>query len=153
MRYILIICAALWLCFSAAIAQDTVANKQTEIALEHRAREVGHALRCVVCQNQSIEESNASLAEDMRRLVRARIKAGDSNTEVIAYMQDRYGDYVLLKPPVQSNTYILWFGPFILALLGIIWFLRQSRKTAAVISAEPLTREELEDLGKLGPKP
>jgi cytochrome c-type biogenesis protein CcmH len=67
----------------------------------------------------------------MRKLVRTRLKEGDSNAEVIDYMQERYGDYVLLKPPVQTNTYILWFLPFILLLGGLGWFFKASRKTGA----------------------
>ena len=65
----------------------------------------------------------------MRKLVRTRLKAGDTNTEVIDYMQERYGDYVLLKPPVQTNTYILWFLPFLLLIGALVWFIRASRKT------------------------
>ncbi len=95
--------------------------------IELRAKEVGRALRCVVCQNQSIEDSNAPLAEDMRKLVRTRLKAGDSNAEVIGYMQERYGDYVLLKPPLQSNTYLLWFAPFLLLLGAFFWFFTRKR--------------------------
>ena len=78
----------------------------TDAKIEARAKEVGRSLRCVVCQNQTIDESDAPLAVDMRKLVRTRLKEGDSNAEVIDYMQERYGDYVLLKPPVQANTYI-----------------------------------------------
>lgn len=120
---------------------------QTDDAqLEARAKEVGHALRCVVCQNQSIEESDASLAEDMRRLVRVRLKAGDSNQDVIDFMQERYGDYVLLKPPVQSNTYVLWFAPFALVLLGGLWFWVSSRRTAYAgddtVTVTPLSEDE-----------
>jgi len=84
--------------------------QSTNAELEARAVDIGHQLRCVVCQNQSIEESDASLAEDMRRLVRARLEAGDSNEDILNFMQERYGDFVLLKPPVQSNTYVLWFA-------------------------------------------
>ena len=105
--------------------------QMSDAEVETRAKEVGRSLRCVVCQNQSIDESDAPLAADMRKLVRTRLKQGDSNAEVIDYMQERYGDYVLLKPPVQANTYILWFLPFIL-LLGVLgWFFRASRKTGA----------------------
>lgn len=100
----------------------------SEVEVETRAKEVGRSLRCVVCQNQSIDESDAPLAADMRKLVRTRLKEGDSNAEVIDYMQERYGDYVLLKPPVQANTYILWFLPFVL-LLGVLgWFFKAARK-------------------------
>ena len=68
-------------------------------------------LRCLVCQNQSIDDSNADLARDLRVLVRQRLVAGDSDAEVLAFVTARYGDYVLLRPPVQPNTYALWFGP------------------------------------------
>lgn len=96
--------------------------------LEHRAREIGQALRCVVCQNQSIDESNAPLAQDMRKLVRKRLAAGDSNEDILNFMRDTYGDFVLLKPPVQSNTYLLWAMPFLLLLGGLIWFVRVGRR-------------------------
>ena len=96
--------------------------------VEIRAKQVGRSLRCVVCQNQSIDESDAPLAADMRKLVRTRLKAGDTNTEVIDYMQERYGDYVLLKPPVQKNTYILWFLPFLLLIGVFSWFLKAAKK-------------------------
>lgn len=99
--------------------------------IEARAKEVGRSLRCVVCQNQSIDESDAPLAADMRKLVRTRLKEGDSNAQVIDYMQERYGDYVLLKPPVQTNTYILWFLPFVLLLGALGWFFKASRKAGA----------------------
>ena len=77
--------------------------------LEQRARDVGNALRCVVCQNQSIEESDASLAKDMRQIVRERLEQGETDAQVIEFMRTRYGDFVLLKPPVQRNTYCLLY--------------------------------------------
>lgn len=97
-------------------------GQPSDVEVEMRAKEVGRSLRCVVCQNQSIDESDAPLAVDMRELVRNRLREGDSNAEVISYMRERYGDYVLLKPPVQTNTYILWLAPFILLLAGLLWF-------------------------------
>lgn len=103
----------------------------TDAEVEARAKEVGRSLRCVVCQNQSIDESDAPLASDMRKLVRKRLKEGDSNAEVIDYMQERYGDYVLLKPPVQTNTYALWFLPFLLLLCAFGWFFKVARKAGA----------------------
>lgn len=122
----------------------------TELETETRAREIGQSLRCVVCQNQSIEESDAVLAEDMRRLVRKRIAAGDSNEDVINFMQDRYGDFVLLKPPVQANTIILWFGPFILLGLMLLWyFLRTRSKIPQKQVIPPLNTEEKERLERL----
>lgn len=104
-------------------------------AQEARAREVGKGLRCVVCQNQSIDDSNAELARDMRILVRDRIKAGDTNQQVLDYMVSRYGDFVLLEPPVKGTTYALWFGPIVIVALGIVavvaFFRRRQRLAAA----------------------
>jgi len=121
MRWLLSISLLFALCFNGA-AQITDAD------VEARAKEVGRSLRCVVCQNQTIDDSDAPLAIDMRKLVRTRLKEGDSNAEVIDYMRERYGDFVLLKPPVQSNTYILWFLPFILLIVALGWFSRAARK-------------------------
>jgi len=82
-----------------------------EPALEARAREIGRELRCLVCQNQSIDDSDADLARDLRSLVRARVKAGDSDRQVIDYVVSRYGDFVLMRPPFKPSTWALWFGP------------------------------------------
>lgn len=142
LKYCAVFLAALTLSFTAFAAEPTAEE------IEARAKDVGHALRCVVCQNQSIEESDASLAQDMRLLVRSRIKSGDSNEDVIAFMRDRYGDYVLLKPPVQSNTYVLWFAPFILVLLCGVWFLISTRKGDKA-DIEPLSESEQAALARL----
>lgn len=99
--------------------------------VEARARDLGRTLRCVVCQNQSIEESDADLAKDMRSLVRERLAAGDTEAEVTALMRDRYGDFVLLKPPVQHNTYVLWFAPLAFIAVALGWFLTARRKPEA----------------------
>ena len=88
--------------------------------LERRARSISKGLRCVVCQNQSIDDSDAQLARDLRILVRNRIVAGDSDTAVIDYVVSRYGDFVLLKPPVKGVTLVLWFGPIFITLAGLI---------------------------------
>jgi cytochrome c-type biogenesis protein CcmH len=132
MRY-LIVTVLTFFAATFAFAQSSDAE------MEARAQEIGAQLRCVVCQNQSIEESDASLAGDMRRLVRARLEAGDSNADVIDFMQERYGDYVLLKPPVQGNTFVLWFTPFVLVLLGLLWFAFRRQKALA---NAPLSEEE-----------
>lgn len=131
----LIMIATIWaalLWTQITIAQDNSAPAIETAVIEERAREIGQSLRCVVCQNQSIDESDAPLASDMRKLVRTRIAEGDSNADVIAYMRDKYGDYVLLKPPVQSNTYALWIMPFLLLLAGLVWFVLTGRKTADI---------------------
>jgi cytochrome c-type biogenesis protein CcmH len=86
--------------------------------LEARAEAIGRQLRCLVCQNESIEDSNADLAHDLRVLIRNRLKDGDTNAQVIKYVTDRYGDFVLLQPPVEPATYLLWFSPFAILVLG-----------------------------------
>jgi cytochrome c-type biogenesis protein CcmH len=109
-------------------------------ALEARAREVSKALRCVQCQNETIDESNAEIARDMRLLVRERIKAGDSNDQIVAYMTSRYGDYVRLMPRFAAKTLLLWFGPLAVLLLGAFAVIR--RLKAAPANPAPLTDEE-----------
>lgn len=118
-----------------AFAQTNPTESIEASVIEKRARDIGQSLRCVVCQNQSIDESDAPLAEDMRKLVRQRLSEGDSNADVINYMRDKYGDYVLLKPPVQNNTYVLWSFPFLLLLCGLIWFFLTGRKTSDPIDS------------------
>lgn len=117
-----------------------------DAALEARARTLSAELRCLVCQNQSIDDSNAPLARDLRLLVRERLKANDSDQAVLDYIVARYGDFVLLKPPVKSSTLVLWVTP-ILVLLGALVlaykgaFSRPAAKTAGAADA-PLTAEE-----------
>jgi len=89
-------------------------------ALEARARHISAGLRCLVCQNQSIDDSNAPLARDLRILVRERLEAGDSDAQVMRYIEDRYGEFVLLRPPVNVRTLLLWLAP-LLVLLAAIW--------------------------------
>jgi cytochrome c-type biogenesis protein CcmH len=89
-------------------------------ALESRAREISHDLRCMVCQNQSIDDSEAPLARDLRLLVRERLKAGDSNTQVVDYMVARYGEFVLLRPRMNWHTVILWGAPLTILIIGML---------------------------------
>ena len=118
--------------------------------VEARARDVGRSLRCVVCQNQSIEESDAALAKDMRVLVRERMSVGATDAEVIEFMRLRYGDYVLLKPPLQRNTYLLWFIP-LLTIFGMgIWLAVGARRQKLNIEMpSQLTDEEQAVLKRL----
>jgi len=106
-------------------------------AKEARARDIGRELRCLVCQNESIFDSNAGLARDLRVLVRERMEAGDSDAEVIAYVADRYGDFVLLKPRVTAQTYLLWGAPVIFLLLGlaVLHGYHRRRRTAPLAAA------------------
>jgi cytochrome c-type biogenesis protein CcmH len=109
--------------------------------LEARAREVGRELRCLVCRNQSIDDSDADLAHDLRVLVRERIEAGDSNDQIVAYVRARYGDFVLLRPPFDVATVLLWGGPLLILMLGGAVIARFYRGREAVASA-PLSAEE-----------
>jgi cytochrome c-type biogenesis protein CcmH len=113
-------------------------------AMEARARELSQGLRCVVCQNQSIDDSNAPLAHDLRVLLRERLVAGDSDKAAIDYIVGRYGNFVLLKPPMQLNTLLLWIGPALVALLALLLTARYLREhtAAAPTVAEPLSEED-----------
>jgi len=114
-------------------------------ALEARAREVGRELRCLVCRNQSIDDSDADLAHDLRVLVRQRITAGDSNDQVIAYIRSRYGDFVLLRPPLDLATLLLWGGPALILLFGGVAFARFYRRpeAAPTVPLSPAERRRL----------
>jgi cytochrome c-type biogenesis protein CcmH len=96
-------------------------------ATELRFKKLTEELRCLVCQNQSLADSHAELAQDLRNEVYRMVNAGDSNKEIIDYMVTRYGDFVLYRPPVKNTTYFLWFGPFLILLIAIIIILRVIR--------------------------
>ena len=128
--------------------QEKLANP----ALESRAEAIGRTLRCLVCQNESIEESAADLAHDLRVLLRQRLVAGDTNAQAIQYIVARYGQFVLLRPPVEPATWVLWYGPLALLLaagLGTAIWLRSRPRPDAPAAAPPLTaaeRQQLDDL-------
>ncbi|SDQ89427.1 cytochrome c-type biogenesis protein [Pseudovibrio sp. Tun.PSC04-5.I4] len=123
--------------------------------LEGRAREISKVVRCVVCQNQSIDDSNAKLAKDLRLLVRERLVEGDSDSEVLDYLVARYGEFVLLKPRFAFHTLFLWAGgPLVLVLGGFfLWRTARKKKGASQNKAgsavKPLTAEEQAELDKL----
>ena len=112
--------------------------------LEQRARDISDGLRCLVCRNESIDESNADLARDMRLLVRERLVAGDSNEQVVAFIVERYGEYVLLRPTTQGTNLLLWIAAptlFLIALGSAVIYLRR-RETAAEAGGDALDAEE-----------
>jgi cytochrome c-type biogenesis protein CcmH len=119
-------------------------------ALEARARAISATLRCLVCQNESIDDSNADLAHDIRVLVRRRLLAGDTDAQARQAIVDRYGQFVLLNPPVEPVTYLLWFGPVAMLLAGfatvVIWL---RRRPLSPIEGEPLSPEEQDRLNAL----
>ena len=119
-------------------------------ALEARARALAKELRCLVCQNESIDDSGADLAHDLRVLLRQRISAGDSDAQALDFIVSRYGDFVLLEPPVRPATYVLWFGPpalLTLSGIGALLYIRRRRRTQAAPS--PLSDTERQRLAQL----
>ena len=91
-----------------------------EININNRTREISQNIRCLVCQNQSIDESNSELAKDLKILIREKLITGVSNEEIYGYLRKRYGDYILLNPPLNLNTILLWFLPFVVLIFGSI---------------------------------
>lgn len=117
-------------------------EKLDDPALEARARTISKELRCLVCQNQSIDDSDADLAADLRRLVRDRLTAGDSDTEVIDYIVARYGEFVLLRPPFEPATLLLWLSPFAVIVLGGAGLLLVLRRRRGEMTPQALDLEE-----------
>lgn len=111
-------------------------------ALEERARKLSLDIRCLVCQNQSIDDSNATLARDLRLLVRERLTEGDSDQEVLDYLVERYGAFVLLEPPKTMSTLLLWATPIVLLLLGGIALVLSSRRKTKLAGPAPLSADE-----------
>ena len=118
-------------------------------ALEARARAISAQLRCMVCQNQSIDDSNAELAKDLRVLVRERLSAGDSVEAVISYVVSRYGEFVLLKPRFEMKTLILWGMPVMLLVIGTVTLIVGARRRGARSAGAPLSDEEKEKLDRV----
>jgi cytochrome c-type biogenesis protein CcmH len=134
-----------------AQAVSNPADMLPDPAQEARARELGRDIRCMVCQNQSIEDSEVGLARDLRLIVRERIVAGDTDAEVKAFLRARYGDFVLMKPPFAWSTAILWGTPVMAVLLGLGLIAAMRRRAAAMAGAPPpLTEEERKRLAALG---
>ena len=127
-----------------AVAGEAAPNAEDPL-IEQRMNTLAEDLRCLVCQNESLAGSHAELAEDLRREIRAQMKAGKSDPEVIDYLTERYGDFVLYRPPFKPVTYLLWLGPVIfLAVGGAIWFvtLKRRRKIPAQPQADSAALKE-----------
>jgi cytochrome c-type biogenesis protein CcmH len=124
----------------AALAIGVDENRLPDPAMEARARALMQELRCLVCQNQSISDSDAPLAADLRQIVRERLAAGDDEAQVKAFLVARYGDWVLLEPPLRAGTLLLWAGPALLLLGTGAWLLlRHRRASVAPLSADEET--------------
>jgi cytochrome c-type biogenesis protein CcmH len=141
----------LWLACSASSSQAVEPGEMlADPALEARAREIGRELRCLVCQNQSIDDSDADLARDLRMLVRDRLNAGDTDRQVVDYIVSRYGDFVLLRPPIKPMTWALWFGPPLIAgvgLIALVVYYRRARRAAE--PPAPLSEKEEQRIAQL----
>jgi cytochrome c-type biogenesis protein CcmH len=138
--------AVLLLMLISFFAFATVAQEAKPIAedaeLEKRVMKLSQELRCLVCQNETLADSQADLAADLRRQISEQMKAGKSDKEIIAFLTDRYGDFVLYRPPVKPKTYLLWFGPFTLLLAGLAFLYRYIKQRRELISERPLSEEE-----------
>tara|TARA_B100000029_G_scaffold504653_1_gene583878 strand:- start:817 stop:1239 length:423 start_codon:yes stop_codon:yes gene_type:complete len=125
--FIFFILINFFLNFSYAVEPDEILkNKEYEI----RARAISKNIRCMVCQNQSIDESNAPLAKDLRILIRNKIKDGNNDEEIYKFLTDRYGDFILLKPPLNIGTFVLWFLPVFFFFLGIYIVFYNNKKSS-----------------------
>lgn len=113
-------------------------------ALEKKVLEVSNELRCLVCQNQTIADSNADLAVDLKNQVRKQLSEGRSKDEILKYMTERYGDFVLYKPPFNAATLMLWLGPFLLMLLGLVLLVRQIKQRKRDLQQETFSSQEIE---------
>lgn len=113
---------------STCFANTTAAEDQE---IEARLKALSTELRCLVCQNTTLSDSNAPLAEDLRNEIRTLMREGKTDEEVTAYLVARYGDFVRYKPPVQANTALLWFGPFVILLIGVVLLFKVLKKQAA----------------------
>ena len=111
---------------SYTVEPDEVLQNQSQ---ELRARNISKNIRCMICQNQSIDESDAPLAKDLRILIRDKIKEGNEDEEIYRFLTDRYGDFILLKPPLKLTTLVLWFFPFILLIIGIFIVFVHNKKS------------------------
>jgi cytochrome c-type biogenesis protein CcmH len=124
---------------AGAVQPDEIMADQK---LEARARALSAQLRCMVCQNESIDESGADLARDLRLLVRERLKAGDTDEQIRLFLVQRYGDFILLKPPVKPETWLLWSTPFLILLMGGVFIAIAGRRLSGQDAADCLTGAE-----------
>ena len=121
-----VICFQYYLNVSYAVDPEEILKNTKQ---ETRARNISKNIRCMICQNQSIDESSASLAKDLRILIRTKIKEGKTDKEIYKFLTDRYGDFILLKPPLKSKTVVLWFLPFVLFFIGLIFIYYHNKKS------------------------
>jgi cytochrome c-type biogenesis protein CcmH len=134
----LLLLFSLCLPFLAKEAQPAAADP----VLEERVMRLSKELRCLVCQNETLADSRADLAEDLRSQIREQMKAGKTDKEIIAYLTQRYGKFILYNPPVDPTTYFLWFGPFLLLLAGLFVLFRYVKQRREIIVEQPLSADD-----------
>jgi cytochrome c-type biogenesis protein CcmH len=140
MKHIVLIALAV-LCFAGAVvAKEAQPNEDPKI--EQRMKALTEQLRCLVCQNETLADSRADLAEDLRRQIREQMNAGKSDQEILGFLTQRYGDFVLYNPPIKATTYLLWFGPFVLLFAGAGLLFRYLKNRRELIQDKPLTADE-----------
>jgi cytochrome c-type biogenesis protein CcmH len=137
-----IVCLFLCLVTFLPASQAKEAQPNEDPQIEQRMKHLTEQLRCLVCQNETLADSHADLAEDLRKQIREQIKAGKSDQEIIAFLTDRYGDFVLYKPPVKTTTYLLWFGPFLFLAAGTVILYRYLGRRRLMIQEQPLSADE-----------
>lgn len=127
---------------SLSIVAKEAQPSAADPVLEERVMKLSKELRCLVCQNETLADSRADLANDLRDQIREQMKAGKSDKEIIAYLTDRYGKFILYNPPMDPTTYLLWFGPFVLLLLGLLALFRYVKQRRVLITEQPLSADE-----------
>ena len=142
MKRALFIFLLLLLVAGFTVGKDAPPASGEDPAVEKRLQTLSKELRCLVCQNETLADSQAGLAEDLRREVREQIKAGKTDQEIISFLTQRYGQFILYRPQVTPTTYLLWFGPFVLLIVGLIILFRYIRQRRDSITEKPLTNEE-----------
>jgi len=137
---VVVLCGLMFATSVATIAKEAQPNEDPKI--EQRMKNLTEQLRCLVCQNETLADSRADLAEDLRKQIREQMRAGKSDQEILAFLTERYGDFVLYKPPVKKTTYLLWFGPFVLLIAGTGVLYRYLKNRREMIQEQPLTAAE-----------
>ena len=137
-----ILLLSLLLLLVAGAAAKEAAPMAEDPELEARVNAISAELRCLVCQNQTIADSHAELAQDLKNQVREMVRSGKTRDDVVDYMVERYGDFVRYRPPMKPTTYLLWLGPFILLVLGVTILVVNLKRRKALVSEAPLSEDE-----------
>ncbi len=136
-------------CIAPVVNAKEAQSSADDPVIEKRLMNLSQELRCLVCQNETLADSRADLAEDLRREIREQMKAGKTDQEIIAFLTQRYGDFVLYRPPVKPTTYLLWFGPFVLLVAGLAILFRYVKQRRDSNNDQPLTKDEHARAAKL----